>query len=92
MRMYKPDKQTIMRKRMMDSIDKIVDQYVSDRYFNELLRTEWPWEGIEIVKHIPEFVPKSAFTPEQISFMETDPAWKVIFPDGDIPLRKDPYL
>lgn len=73
----------------MNSIDRIVDQYVSDELVNKWVRAE---EGIEIVKHIPEYVPKSAFSPEQIKFMETDPLWQVVFPDGETQLVIDPYL
>lgn len=87
--MYIPDSESIMRKRMMNSIDRILDQYVSDELVNKWVRAG---EGIEIVKHIPKYVPKSAFSPEQIKFMETDPAWQVTFPDGEIQLEIDPYL
>ena len=89
--MYLADKKTILRQKMMDSIDDVVDQYVSDRYLDELIGM---WvengEGVEVVKHIPEFVLKSAFTPAQLFFMENDAAWNVVFPEHQ-ELKLDPY-
>ena len=81
--MYLADKKTILRKKMMDSIDDVVDQYVSDRYLDELIGM---WvengEGVEVVK--------SAFTPAQLFFMENDAAWNVVFPEHQ-ELKLDPY-
>ena len=83
---------TLARKKMMDSIDRILDQYVSNQYLEELMK-KWMrnGEGIDVVKHIPEFIPKSAFTPTQLFFMENDPLWCVTFPEHQ-ELKKDPYL
>lgn len=80
-----------LRKKMMDSIDNILDQYVSERYLRKLI-VEWERNGdINILKHIPEFVPKSAFTPAQLLFMQNDPAWRVVFPERQENLKQDPY-
>lgn len=89
--MYLPDKQVLLRKKMIESINLVVDQYVSLKYLAEMLEGDWKNDGVEIVKHIPEFVPKSAFTPAQICFMENDSLWKVIFPENQ-KLKADPYL
>lgn len=80
-----------LRKKMMDSIDKVLAQYVSERYLRELI-VEWERNGdINILKHIPEFVPKSAFTSAQLLFMQNDPAWRVVFPECQENLKQDPY-
>ena len=88
--MYLPDKKFIAKK-MIESIDLVLDQYVSSKYVDEMLESDWKNDGVEVVKHIPEFVPKSAFTPAQICFMENDPLWKVTFPENQ-KLKTDPYL
>ena len=76
---------------MIESIDLVLDQYVSSKYVDEMLESDWKNDGVEVVKHIPEFVPKSAFTQAQICFMENDPLWKVTFPENQ-KLKTDPYL
>lgn len=89
--MYQADNKTILRKKMLDSIDAVLDEYVSGLYLDELIE-EWvkTGEGIEVVKHIPEFVPRSAFTPAQLFFMENDPAWNVVFQEHQ-ELKLDSY-
>lgn len=89
--MYLPDKKVLLRKKMIESIDLVLDQYISSKYVDEMLESDWKNDGVEVVKHIPEFVLKSAFTPEQICFMENDPLWKVVFPENQ-KLKTDPYL
>ncbi len=88
--MYLPDKKVLLRKKMIESIDLVLDQYVSSKYVDEMLESDWKNDGVEVVKHIPEFVLKSAFTPAQICFMENDPLWKVVFPENQ-KLKTDPY-
>ena len=70
--MYLPDKKVLLRKKMIESIDLVLDQYVSSKYVDEMLESDWKNDGVEVVKHIPEFVLKSAFTPAQIAL------WKMI--------------
>ena len=45
---------------MIESIDLVLDQYVSSKYVDEMLESDWKNDGVEVVKHIPEFVPKFA--------------------------------
>lgn len=54
--MYLPDKKVLLRKKMIESIDLVLDQYVSSKYVDEMLESDWKNDGVEVVKHIPEFV------------------------------------
>lgn len=86
------DKSKYIKQAMKKSVDAVIESYISNELFFSWIRKKGRVTPQMIDKLIVEYVPKSAFTKEQLDFMQHDPVYCGIkFPEGNVKVKRDPY-